>query len=186
MLDIIQSADEAIMLFIQDNIRCVFLDPIMKFFSFIGNAGILWIAVGVILLLISGYRITGFDMLLALTLCTAINNLIIKELVMRSRPYDTIQGLTTIIAPLSSWSFPSGHAASSFASAYALGKSRRGKWWLFYIPAALIAISRVYVGVHYLTDVAGGALVGTAVSLGIYYLRNRFLSFNKKKERHGH
>ncbi|MGE4486065.1 MAG: phosphatase PAP2 family protein [Oscillospiraceae bacterium] len=186
MLDILQSADESIMLFIQENIRCDFLNPVMKFFSFIGNAGILWIAIGIILLLLRGYRVTGFDMLLALAVCAAINNLVIKEFIMRSRPYETIQGLTTIIAPLSSWSFPSGHAASSFASAYALGKSRGGKWWLYYIPAALIAISRVYVGVHYLSDIVGGAIVGTAVSMCVYYLRNRYLSFDKKKEQDGH
>ncbi|NCB52989.1 MAG: phosphatase PAP2 family protein [Clostridia bacterium] len=186
MLDIIQSADASILLFVQENIRCAFLDPVMTLFSFIGNAGILWISLGAILLSLKGYRVTGFDMLLALAMCAAINNLVIKELVMRARPYDTIAGLTTVIAPLSSWSFPSGHASSSFASAYALGKSRGGKWWLLYIPAALIALSRVYVGVHYLSDIAGGALVGTAVSIGVYYLRNRFLRFDKKKERHGH
>lgn len=186
MLGIIQSADESIMLYVQENIRCGVLDPVMKFFSLIGNAGILWIAVGLILLCQHGYRTAGFDMLLALAVCAAINNLVIKEIVMRLRPYETIQGLTTVIAPLTSWSFPSGHASSSFASAYALGRARGGKWWLLYIPATLIAVSRVYVGVHYMSDIIAGAVVGTAVSICVYCLRNKYLSFDRKKERNGH
>lgn len=171
----ILDADAAILLFIQENIHCGFLDGIMKALSFIGDSGAVWIALGIVLLCFKKTRMGGLFLLASLAMATVVNNLVLKNLVARPRPYTTIDGLVTVIEQLSSYSFPSGHSASSFASATALTLAfgKKGAW--AFIPASLIAISRVYNGVHYPTDIICGAAVGALVSLGVCLLLRRII-----------
>lgn len=175
MIDIIQGFDTNALLYIQDFLRVPFLNSVMVFFSLIGNAGLLWIFLGLVLLIPKRTRRGGFDMLICLLAAYIINDLIIKELVERARPYDTIESLNILVKPLSSYSFPSGHANSSFAAALALTLSFSGKGAWAYIPAALIAFSRCYVGVHYPSDVFVGMLVGTLVAFVVYKLLHKFV-----------
>ena len=175
MIDIIQTFDTNALLFIQEYIRFPFLNAVMVFFSAIGNLGLLWIALGLALLIPKRTRRGGFDMLIWLAVAYIVNDLIIKELVARTRPYDAIESLNILVSPLSSYSFPSGHANSSFAAALALTLAfgRKGAW--AYIPAALIAFSRCYVGVHYPSDVLAGMLVGTLVAFAVYKLLKKYV-----------
>ena len=175
MIDIIQNFDASALLYIQDFLRTPFLSTVLVFFSTIGNLGLLWIALGLALLIPERTRRGGFDMLICLALAYIINDLLIKELVARARPYDTIEGLQILVSPLSSYSFPSGHANSSFASALALTLAfgKKGAW--AYLPAALIAFSRCYVGVHYPSDVFAGMLVGTLVAFAVYKLLKKYV-----------
>lgn len=170
MIAAIQSMDANVLLYIQDFIRTPFLTGILVFFSLIGNLGLVWIAVGLVLLIPKKTRLGGLHVLLCLLAAYIVNDLILKELVARIRPYEVIDGLNILVKPLSSYSFPSGHANSSFASALALTLvfGRKGAW--AYIPAALIAFSRLYVGVHYPSDVLAGMLVGTLVAWVAYKL----------------
>lgn len=172
----LQAIDESILLFIQTHIRCAPLDFVMRFFSVIGNTGLCWIVLGAVLLLYKKTRRAGFDMLLCLAIAWMTNDLVVKNLAARPRPYDVIEGLTVLVGRLASYSFPSGHASSSFAAATALCIAFRGKGgaW-FYLPAALIAVSRVYVGMHYLTDVVCGAALGTVVSYAVYRVEHRLI-----------
>lgn len=183
MIDIIQNFDASALMYIQDFIRLPFLNAIMVFFSTIGNLGLLWIALGLVLLFPKSTRRGGFDLLVCLAIAYIINDLVIKELVARSRPYETIEELKILVSPLSSYSFPSGHSVSSFASAMALTLAfgKKGAW--AYIPATLIAFSRCYVGVHYPSDVLAGMIVGTLIAYGVYMLLKKFIKtdFNKKK-----
>jgi len=164
----IQSFDTNALVYIQDFIRTPFLTAIMVFFSRIGNSGILWIVTGLVLLIPKRTRRGGFDVLICLAAAFLINDYVLKLLIARVRPYDVINGLTILVPPESSFSFPSGHANSSFAAALALTLALRKKGALAYIPAVLIAFSRCYVGVHYPSDVLAGMLVGTLVSLIVY------------------
>lgn len=177
MLAQIQSIDTVLMLFIQNDLRCGVLNGIMVFFSTLGNAGIVWIALSILMMITKKYRAAGFDMLLCIALCYCLNDLLIKNLVCRPRPFVTIPELTTLVSQPSSYSFPSGHACSSFAAAYSLTRSqgRRGGW--FYIPASLIALSRPFVGVHYVSDVLVGAAVGTAGSAAVMFVRTKYFKF---------
>ena len=169
--------DADAMLFIQEQVRNGFLTPIMKAMSFLGDAGMLWIAIGIIMLFFPRFRRSGIFMLTCLALATLVNNLVIKELVARPRPYTDIAELTVLIKPLDSFSFPSGHSCSSFASATALALTVKKRGALAFIPAALIAFSRVYVGVHYPSDVLVGAAVGALVSIVLYLLlKKRYFS----------
>ena len=175
MIQSIQNLDTGALLYIQDFIRTPFLNAIMVFFSTIGNLGMLWIVLGLVLLIPKRTRRGGFDMLICLAVAYIINDLVIKEIVARLRPYDTIESLKILVSPLKSTSFPSGHANSSFAAAMTLTLAfgKRGAW--AYIPAAMIAFSRCYVGVHYPSDVFAGMIVGTLVAFAVYMLLKKYV-----------
>ena len=175
MLQTIQQIDADILLFIQDHVRCGALDPVMKFASFIGDYGMIWIILAAGLLVSRKTRRGGIDMLVCLAISAALCNLVFKNLVARVRPFLTIEELELIIKPLYSYSFPSGHACSSFASAMALTLAFRGKGAWAFIPAALIAFSRIYVGIHYPSDILCGAVIGVLISLFTYELSRRII-----------
>ena len=181
MFSAIQAADEAILLFVQNNIRTPVLTSIMRLFSFLGDAGILWIALGLGLLIFARTRRRGAAMLGSLAAEYVICDLIIKKLILRPRPYLVIAQLELLVAQESSTSFPSGHSASSFVCAYMLTRmfGKKGAW--AYLPAALIALSRVYVGVHYPSDVAVGVALGTLIGVIAYPLLPRFVAAKGEK-----
>jgi membrane-associated phospholipid phosphatase len=181
MLNAIQNMDAATLLFIQDHLRCGFLNAVMKAASFLGTAGTLWIALAVILLLVRRTRREGLELALCLALPWLLTEYLMKNLIARPRPYLTVEGLVPLIAPLSSFSFPSGHACSSFAAATALALIFRGRGggWAF-IPATLIAVSRVYLGVHYPSDVLAGAAVGALGAWGVLVLIRRYIPFRRR------
>ncbi len=161
MIDVILNFDAQALLWIQEHLRTPFLTGILVFFSLIGNSGLVWIATGLVLLIPKRTRLGGLYLLTCLLGAYLLNDVLIKPLVARVRPYETISALEILVAPLSSFSFPSGHTNSSFAAAYALTAAFGKKGALAYLPALLIALSRCYVGVHYPTDVLAGAMVGT-------------------------
>jgi len=167
--------DVSIMLFIQESLRFPVLDSIMKVITFLGNTGMIWIITGIVLLIHKKYRLVGFQVLITLAICWCLNDLVIKNLVARPRPYIVIENLEILIPEPSHYSFPSGHACSSFASAYVLARNfgKKGAW--FYVLAVLIAISRPYVGVHYVSDILAGMLLGTAGSFAIDLCLKNFI-----------
>lgn len=173
MLAAIQSLDEAILLFVQENLRTPALTAVMRLFSRLGDAGIMWIVLGLALLMFARTRRRGAYMLGALCAEYVICDLIIKKLVLRPRPYLVISQLELLVAQESSTSFPSGHSASSFVCAYMLARlfGKKGAW--AYLPAALIALSRIYVGVHYPSDVLAGIALGTLIGAAACPLLSR-------------
>lgn len=164
MLRAIQSFDELAVLFIQEHVRCAFLDPVMKAASRINDYGLFWLVLCFILLVVRKTRKGGFYQFSCIACEYVACDLIIKNLVSRTRPYLALENIQILVPPEGSMSFPSGHAASSFACAYALAYAFGLRGALAYIPAVLIALSRLYVGVHYPTDVLCGAILGTLVA----------------------
>jgi undecaprenyl-diphosphatase len=176
MLQAIESADTAVLLFVQDHVRCAFLDGIMQAASFLGNGGLLWLILAVVLLLFSRTRRDALDMVLCTAVPWLLTEGLVKNLVCRPRPYLALEGLVPIVAPLRSYSFPSGHACAAFAAATALALAFRGRGGGFaFLPAALIAVSRVYVGVHYPTDVLAGAAIGALLAWAVFRLSRRLV-----------
>ena len=115
----------------------------------------------VILLLIPKTRKSGVYMAVALIADLIICNVILKPIVARIRPYSINQTVQLLVTPLKDYSFPSGHTAASFASVSALyfaGRKRMAAGAL--IVSVLIAFSRMYLYVHYPTDVLGGLIIG--------------------------
>ena len=138
-----------------------FLDKIMVFITRLGDAGIIWIVLSIVLLLIPKTRRSGAVMVAALVVDVLLCNIVLKNLVARTRPYDVNTGVHLLVAKLHDYSFPSGHTAASFASVTALYLAGEKKLWKFaLVLACLIAISRLYLYVHYPTDVLGGILFG--------------------------
>ena len=137
------------------------LDKILAFITSLGNAGIVWIVLVVVLLILPKTRKTGIIVAAALLMDLVLCNLILKNLVARVRPYDVNTAIAILIKKPLDFSFPSGHTAASFAAMTALFLAKMKKAWIAaLVLAVLIAFSRLYFYVHYPTDVLGGAVVG--------------------------
>ena len=137
------------------------LDKFMTSVTKLGNAGIFWIILTVLFLLIPKMRKTGVVMAAALIIDLLLCNVLLKNFVARTRPYDVNTVIQLLVAKLRDYSFPSGHTAASFASATALYFAGEKKLWKpALVLACLIAVSRLYLYVHYPTDVLGGVVIG--------------------------
>jgi undecaprenyl-diphosphatase len=166
MLETITQADGEILLWIQENLRRDFLSPFVKFITHLGDAGWFWIVLALILVIIPKTRQTGLVTASALLGSYMVNNLLLKNLVARTRPYEVVDGLNRIIEAQSDWSFPSGHTGSSFAAAVVIFILCPRKYGIpALVLAVLISLSRLYVGVHYPTDVLCGAITGTVMAV---------------------
>lgn len=154
----------SILMFIQENMRAEWLNGLMRAVTFLGNGGWFFILLGVGLLIYPRTRKYGGIVLAALLLDFLILNLGIKNLVHRTRPFDQYADLIPLIARPRDFSFPSGHSGAAFAAAGALcmllpaGKKRWG--YAMLVLAVLIGYSRLYVGVHFPSDVLAGMAVG--------------------------
>ena len=152
------------------------LDSIMIFLTQLGDKGIIWIVLAIALLFHSETRICGIFILISLGLGLIIGNGIIKNLMARPRPYWIDESITLLIPGLSDYSFPSGHTLASFEAAIMIFMFDK-KWGIpALILAILIGISRMYLFVHFPTDVLAGALLGTAISLIVYYFGNKIVN----------
>jgi len=156
------------------------MNAIMKFLSLIGYAGLIWIAMTVVMLFFKQTRKMAISMIFALMLSVIFTNLIIKNAVGRVRPYVVNDGLSLIVKAATDASFPSGHTTASFAAAVAFFMHRKKAGIPMLILAALIGISRLYVNIHYPTDVIIGVVLGILYGLG-GWLINTKLFFPKVK-----
>jgi len=142
-------------------LRVSWLDPIVSLYTKLGDAGILWIALSLAMLLWKPTRRAGALALLAMALGLLVTNLTIKPLVERDRPW-----LDWPIVPLVTEkdpnSFPSGHTCAAFAAGLSWARALPWSWGrtAAVVLAVLMGLSRLYVGVHYPTDVLAGALIG--------------------------
>lgn len=136
-------------------------DTLMTFITSLGDAGKIWIILTIILLVMPKTRKTGVVMAIALILDLILCNGILKNLVARTRPFDVNTSVQLLIAKPHDYSFPSGHTAASFAAVAALYFAGEKKMCApALVLAVLIACSRMYLYVHYPTDILGGMAVG--------------------------
>ena len=164
MIEAINSFDFTILNFIRENIANPVLDVIMTFFTYCGEWGLVW-AVSIILCIIfPKTRKAGIAMAVSLLLTLLIGEVGIKHLVMRARPFTLNPDITLIIKAPSGYSFPSGHTASSFAAAVSLFIFHRRLGSAALAMATFIGLSRVYMYVHYPTDVLCAMVLGTLIA----------------------
>ena len=154
--------DGGILLWIQNFLRCAVLGPIMIIYTQMGDAGILWIVLSVVLLCIPRTRKAGFVSLIAMLLGLLCTNVVLKHLVGRTRPWLVVEGLVHLVEENDPNSFPSGHPCAAFAAASAWCRTLPRRWMkiVAVVMAALMGFSRLYVGVHFPTDVLAGMVVG--------------------------
>ena len=162
MLPWLLQADGGALLWIQDTLRCAFLDPVLTVYTRLGNAGLLWIVLSLLLLLFPKTRKAGFVSLVAMLLGLLCTNVALKHMVGRTRPWLVVEGLTALVAEHDPNSFPSGHTCAAFAAASAWCRTLPRRWMKItaVVMAALMGFSRLYVGVHFPTDVLAGMAVG--------------------------
>ncbi len=172
-----EAFDLPILNWIQAHMQSTFLDFIMPFITILGDAGIFWIACAVILMFIPKYRKTGFGMAIAMIFGVVVCNMLMKPLIGRIRPYDynlqvlklnwqdfLVHGKLLVETP-HDFSFPSGHTIASFEGAVVILKNDKRLGIPALILAILISFSRMYLYVHYPTDVIASVILGTIFAL---------------------
>jgi len=159
-LDTITALDFAVLDGIQSVCRSAFLDWLMPLVTLLAEGGMLPIAAAVILLLHPKTRKAGLALAIGLLLMNVVVNIGLKPLVARPRPFVQNPSVELLVAKLTSYSFPSGHTACAFMTAYVLAyfyPKAKGYWWIL---AAAVGFSRLYLYVHFPSDVLAGAVCG--------------------------
>lgn len=166
----ITEMDLGVLEWIRVNLQCEFLDAVMPVITFLCDGGWFWIAMAVVMLFFKRTRKTALMMGAALVFGLVLCNLILKPSVARIRPYELVEGIKLLVERQSDFSFPSGHTAASFeACTVLLIRDKR-----FGIPALvlalIIAFSRMYLYMHYPTDILGGMIVGILCGVLGYFV----------------
>jgi undecaprenyl-diphosphatase len=162
--------DNYILLVIKKYVQNKYLDKLMPVVTGIGNLGFIWIMIAFTLLLDKPYKVIGDIVLITLVISTIIGEGIVKHLVRRIRPCNDGSAIKLLIAKPISYSFPSGHTLSSFAVAEVLSTYFTEYSLIFISIAFLIALSRLYLYVHYPTDVIAGIIFGLLCSKLVFII----------------
>ena len=162
---------------IQQIFSCSVLDFLMPKITALGNGGILWILLAILLLILPKTRKNGIQLGVSCIGCGLIGNLFLKNVVARDRPC-WIEDHTLLIAMPTDFSFPSGHTMVSFAAATVFWHWNRKVGIAAYLFAAIIAFSRLYLFVHFPSDVFAGAVIGVLIGIaavkGTVYMQKKF------------
>ena len=165
-----QQIDVLIIEWIRNHVVTEWLTPIFKVITYLGNYGIVWILLAVLLLCFKKHRKAGLAIGAALLLGFVLGEGILKNVIQRPRPFYLWPELQLLIPQPSGFSCPSGHTTSSFAAATSLFLYRKRWGAVALVLAALIGFSRMYFTVHYLTDVLFGVVLGVGCALVVYKL----------------
>ena len=166
--------DWTILHFIQEHIVSPTLNPVMVGVSQAGNKALIWVLAGLFLLTRKKYRKQGIILLLALLAGQVVSNLLVKNLVQRSRPCWIDPTVRLLIEVPKDYSFPSGHSMFSAIGASLLTWTDRRLGFLAIPLAGLIVFSRLYLYVHFPTDVLAGVVVGLSIAFAAIYLARKY------------
>jgi len=169
--------------YIQENLRLSWLDSFMATFTYFAHAGVFWLGLGVKLLFFKKYRRGGFTLLLSQIMVIIANELILKNIFRRPRPVDLNPYIEMLVTRRTNmgYSMPSGHASLSFAAAFVIA-CMNWKWGIAaYVFAVLIAFSRVYLYMHFVTDVTVALFTGTFLAFVTIKLINAFYARREQR-----
>lgn len=173
MQTFITTFDVSILDFIQAHLRCAFLDCFMPLVSALGNHGEIWLFAGLLLCFTKKYRKQGILVLIGLLVGYICGNILLKNIIARPRPCWVYPDIALLIPSPQDFSFPSGHTLSSFIAAILLTKANK-RFGYGAIPLAfLMAFSRLYLYVHYPTDILGGVILAAVISFAVWRIGNQ-------------
>jgi undecaprenyl-diphosphatase len=164
VINYLQGIDIKVLNLLNKRFRYSLLDKIMPLITALGNGGLVWVIISIYMINNDDYKIQGYMIITALIVTTIIGEGIIKHLIKRTRPFVNIIENKLLISRPITYSFPSGHTASSFAAAGIFLTMDSNFRILVVILASLIALSRIYLNVHYPTDVVTGIILGLLCS----------------------
>lgn len=144
------------------------LDGIMTGASLLATSGIVWILIGIVLISMSRSK-DGIGLMASVILAYIIVDVVLKPIVCRERPF-AVEDLEVLGAIPTTWSFPSGHTASAFAGAVSILLIDRKAGAVATAFAILVGISRLYLCVHWPTDVLAGAVIGILSAVAVYMI----------------
>ena len=183
MIETLQNMDGAVLLMFQQ-LRGDLLDPLMQAYTSMGNLGAIWIVLSLGMICFKPTRQAGMLALAAMLLGLLVTNGILKPLLSRDRPWLDVAGLVPLIDEPDPNSFPSGHTCAACAAAVIFWKALPQGWIgprvITMTMAVLMGLSRLYVGVHYPSDVLAGALVGSLAALAALALARRWERAHKQ------
>ncbi len=182
------SFDLPILDWIAANLWCPLLDTLMPIITLFGDAGIFWIAIAVILMLTRKYRPVGHGMAYALLMGLLVCNIILKPTIARVRPYDFQEEhfgivIKLLVDRMHDFSFPSGHTIASFEACTVLMLNNKKMGIPATILAIAIAFSRMYLYVHYPTDVICSVILGILFGILGNFLAHKLTIKHGKFER---
>lgn len=171
-LKMINKFDEYTLFLVRNYLKNKYLDVVMRGFTMLGNLGLIWFSIAFALLANKSSRLAGEVVILTLFISTFIGEVLIKHIVRRIRPCNKqLFNLKMLVRKPMSYSFPSGHTLTSFASAEVLSVFFAQYSFIFLSVALLIGVSRVYLYVHFPTDVIAGILIGLFCSRLVLYIQ---------------
>lgn len=161
----IQTFDWHVLNLIQ-RLKNPFFDWFFPKLTLLGEAGAIWIFIAVLMLVFPKTRKCGIAAAVTLILCLICGNMILKPLIARPRPYMLDESIKIITYISDDFSFPSGHTYSSVASAIVIQRYIKGKFSVFaWVLAVMITFSRLYLQMHFPTDILGGVALGTIAAV---------------------
>ena len=163
MFDFIQNIDISIIEKVyrfQHNLNSEWFNKVMIFFTILGDNGIIWIAIALTLFLNRKYRKIGLFSIISLIICALLVNVILKPLIHRPRPFSELADITLLIKAPKDYSFPSGHTAASFVMVYIFFRHIKKYFIPVFITGILITFSRMYLSVHFPSDIIAGIIIG--------------------------
>lgn len=167
------SLELRILLWIQEYLTNPILDNFFVFVTTLGNGGLLWIAIGLFFFAQKKHRPLGILIILSLIGSLLVTNGLLKNWIARPRPY-TVWPIELLIDKHPEFSFPSGHTSASFAVAWMIFMNKRRLGVYMLVIATLMGLSRLYLFMHYPTDVIGGAVVGILIAETVYWIYDQW------------
>ena len=167
-----------------ESIHGTALDQFMVAVTNSATSGLIWFAIGFLMTCTRRWRRCGVSVVVAMVLAYIVVDILLKPTVCRERPF-AVEDFQLLIPPPENWSFPSGHTASAFAGATAVLIHDRRWGAVAMVYAALVGISRLYLCVHWPTDVIAGALIGIAVAFLAVWFMSRWVPYFRDLDRGG-
>lgn len=167
-----------------DSLHGSLLDPVMVGITYSATSGLIWFVLGFLMTCSQRWRRCGVSVIVAVILAYIVVDLILKPLVCRERPFD-VEDFSMLVSEPDTWSFPSGHTASAFAGATAILIHSRRWGAIAMAYACLVGISRLYLCVHWPTDVIVGALIGIVVAVLAVWFMSHWIPYFRDLERGG-